>query len=104
LQTGIRTISGPFITPGPTRYTCRGTPDVAAQSGDIASNGYGIVAAGETAYPGGGTSLSSPLWMGMWSRIQAAAPAGGLGFADETFYKVPSSDFFDVGGLSPQPT
>ena len=41
----------------------------------------------------GGTSLSSPLSVGMWARIQAAAPlvkrrAVGLGFADETIYRV----------------
>ena len=87
---------------------CRGAPDVAAQSGDIASNGYGIVADGETAYPGGGTSLSSPLWMGMWTRIQATAPKvhnkyPGLGFANETLYRQyksasSSRDFFDIGG------
>ena len=39
----------------------------------------------------GGTSLASPLMMGQWARIQAAASArvqrsGGLGFADETIY------------------
>jgi subtilase family serine protease len=102
-QDGIATIGGVCVTPGPTGQPCRGVPDVAAQSGDVASNGYGIVAAGETAYPGGGTSLSSPLWLGMWTRIQAAAPAGGLGFADETFYKHPSG-FFDIGGASTQTT
>ena len=46
---------------------------------------------GETDYPGGGTSLSSPLWMGMWTRIQAAAPKvgdsyPGVGFANPTLY------------------
>jgi hypothetical protein len=101
-QSGVSTAAGRCLFPGPTAAACRGVPDVAAQSGDIASNGYGIVAGGETAYPGGGTSLSSPLWLGMWTRIQAAAPNGGLGFADATFYKLPSSDFFDIGGVSPQ--
>lgn len=89
---------------------CRGAPDVAAQSGDIVSNGYGIVAEGETNYPGGGTSLSSPLWMGMWTRIQAAAqPVKGEfvgdGFANPTLYAQyagshASADFFDVGGTT----
>ena len=87
---------------------CRGTPDVAAQSGDVVGNGYGIVADGESAYPGGGTSLSSPLWMGMWTRIQAAAPRRhgaypGLGFANPTLYGQFTSgdaanDFTDIGG------
>jgi hypothetical protein len=57
----------------------------------------------------GGTSLSSPVVVGLWSRIQAAAPAtakgvyGGLGFANETFYAVGKGqlgnagrDFYDI--------
>jgi hypothetical protein len=50
----------------------------------------------------GGTSLSSPLAVGMWSRIQAAAPTRkGLGFANETFYRVGKGnnyhhDFTDI--------
>jgi len=54
---------------------CRGIPDVAAQSGDIVSNGYQITVGGKKDQAGGGTSLSSPLWLGMWTRIQAAPPA-----------------------------
>jgi subtilase family serine protease len=86
----------------------RGGPDVAAQSGDVLTNGYGIVADGQTDYPGGGTSLSSPLWMGMWTRIQATAPAvngsfPGVGFANPALYRQFGSthsadDFFDIGG------
>ena len=92
---------------------CRGAPDVAAQSGDVASNGYGIVAEGETNYPGGGTSLSSPLWMGMWTRIQASAPKVkgkyvGDGFANPALYKQFKSansakEFFDIGGETTSP-
>ena len=92
---------------------CVGKPDVAAQSGDIATNGYGIVADGETSYPGGGTSLSSPLWMGMWTRIQATAPKvgrtfPGLGFANQTLYGQfksadSANDFFDIGGATTSP-
>jgi pseudomonalisin len=92
---------------------CVGKPDVAAQSGDIASNGYGIVADGETSYPGGGTSLSSPLWMGMWTRIQATAPKvgrtfPGLGFANPALYTQfksadSANDFFDIGGGTTSP-
>ncbi|HUE59422.1 MAG TPA: protease pro-enzyme activation domain-containing protein, partial [Acidimicrobiales bacterium] len=102
---------------------CRGAPDVAAMSGDISDNGYNIVENGSLTPGGGaGTSLSSPLWVGMWTRIQAAAPPlftqtaaangharhaaaavsyPGLGFADWPIYRVAESaaygkDFFDV--------
>lgn len=104
---------GATVTPA--TVPCRGIPDIAAQSGDVASNGYGIVADGETTYPGGGTSLSSPLSLGMWTRINAAAPAvvangattyPGLGFANETYYKdykTNPGDFFDVGGGASSP-
>jgi subtilase family serine protease len=103
---------------------CRGAPDVAAMSGDGITNGYDIVENGSLVQGGGaGTSLSSPLWVGMWTRIQAAAPPlyttsaashgnghrraattvtyPGLGFADYPIYRVGESpaygnDFFDV--------
>ena len=75
---------------------CRGLPDVAAQSGDVISNG---------AFGNGGTSLSSPLWLGMWTRIQAASSnPGRLGFASAAIYAtevIPADyerDFFDIGG------
>ena len=74
-------------TPYPAGTICRGVPDVAAMSGNIYDNGYNIVVGG-AATTEGGTSLSSPLWVGMWTRVQAAAPAGGLGFANPTIYKV----------------
>jgi hypothetical protein len=87
----------PYNPPAP---LCRGIPDVAAQSGDIASNGY---------VSGGGTSLSAPLWNGMWARIQAASSSpGGTGFANFAIYKNNSDpakyarDFFDIGGTSTQ--
>ncbi|MCU1595978.1 MAG: hypothetical protein JWO12_3370 [Frankiales bacterium] len=65
--------------------TCRGVPDVAAQSGDVLTNGYSVVGAnGFTS--GGGTSLSSPLWMGMWARVQGAA-GHNLGFAAPLLYR-----------------
>jgi hypothetical protein len=103
---------------------CRGDPDVAAMSGDVSDNGYDIVENGSLVQGGGaGTSLSSPLWVGMWTRIQAAAPPlytatasttgkgprhsattvsyPGLGFADYPIYRVAespaySNDFVDV--------
>ncbi len=102
--------------PGNVGKPCRGVPDVAAQSGDVATNGYGIVSGGNNETSGGGTSLSSPLWMGMWTRIQAANPATRscsgkvsiprtLGFANPVLYKAfkgkhGSRDFFDIGGTS----
>jgi pseudomonalisin len=117
-QNGIAQILGICsYSPGGTTTNvgkpCRGAPDVAAQSGDVASNGYGIVAEGETSYPGGGTSLSSPLWMGMWTRVQAAAKAVhgkflGNGFANPTLYSQfkgthGAQDFFDIGGSATSP-
>jgi len=82
---------------------CRGTPDVAALSGNILGNGYFIYIDGQPSSEGG-TSLSSPLTMGMWARIQAAAKSKkGLGFADDTFYrqadkstKIYHRDFYDI--------
>lgn len=104
-------------SPFPPGTICRGAPDVAALSGNVVDNGYNIVANGAPTTEGG-TSLSSPLVVGMWTRIQAAAPAvvtttttttsshgkspkhavvtttysyPGLGFADYAFYKVGES-------------
>lgn len=91
---------------------CRAVPDVAALSGDVLTNGYEIVGDGADT-EGGGTSLSSPLWAGMWARVAASAPAGspGYGFADEAIYKVAADpglygqSFYDViqgsNGLNP---
>jgi subtilase family serine protease len=98
----------PFANPLP---YCRGIPDVAAQSGDVATNGYAITAGGQNDQPGGGTSLSSPLWLGMWTRIQAASRGRrGAGFANQAIYRTASDatkyskDFFDVGGVSTETT
>ena len=77
----------PYVPP----VRCRGIPDVAADAdGNISS------------YAGtGGTSLSSPLWMGMWTRIQAAMTnqATGTGFADPLIYhwaETNPTDFTDI--------
>jgi hypothetical protein len=72
-----------------TGQLCRGVPDVAALSGDAVSNGYTIVSDGEDA-GGGGTSLSSPLWAGMWADLASTAPAGttGYGFANQAIYAI----------------
>jgi pseudomonalisin len=81
--------------------SCRGVPDVAAQSGDALTNGYSIVAAGVDS-DGGGTSLSSPLWMGMWARVNQSAGGSGYGFANETIYRLGKNsttrarDFYDI--------
>jgi subtilase family serine protease len=87
---------------------------VAALSGNVIGNGYTICegTAGDTGTVcdsfGAGTSLASPLWLGMWTRIQAAAPANsqgqyeGLGFAMPVIYALaaPSvylTNYFDPG-------
>ncbi|HEX3607428.1 MAG TPA: S53 family peptidase [Candidatus Dormibacteraeota bacterium] len=88
--------------PTNTGQPCRGVPDVTAVSGDAVSNGYTVIVNGRD-FSGGGTSLSSPLWMGMWARIQAAStnPLGN-GFADPVLYRVgndpakAASDFHDI--------
>jgi Pro-kumamolisin, activation domain len=92
----------PQGTPYPPGTVCRGVPDVAALSGDALGNGYTVVNDMKLGQ-GAGTSLSSPLWMGMWARVQAAAPdqAHGLGFANPTLYEVGTgphygADFHDI--------
>ena len=81
---------------------CRSTPDVASISGDVVTgNGVLINDDNGADAQGAGTSLSSPLWVGIWTRIQAAAKsAKGLGFANYQIYKLAKSsggrDFYDV--------
>ncbi len=106
-QDSVSTIDHPCVvdpsgSPYPQGTICRGAPDVAAMSGDVATNAYDFFYNG-TESTEGGTSLSSPLWVGMWTRVQAAAPAGGLGFADPTFYAIGAGklgkyarDFYDI--------
>ena len=67
---------------------CRGIPDVSDKSGDIATSSYDIYSdelGGASSE--GGTSLSSPLMVGMWTRIQAAS-GNGTGFADPDTYRI----------------
>ena len=97
-QSGVSNIDHPCVsTPTGTPYTpgsaptCRGVPDVADLSGNVTGDDYFIYIDGEPSSQGG-TSLASPLMMGQWTRIQAAASAsvqkkGGLGFANETIYR-----------------
>jgi hypothetical protein len=94
----------PYSPPAP---LCRGVPDVAAQSGDVPTNGYTVTMNQQNDNQGGGTSLSSPLWLGMWTRIQAASTRSkGNGFAAAMIYRLASDpakyarDFFDIGGTS----
>jgi subtilase family serine protease len=90
---------------------CRSTPDVASISGDVVTgNGLEINDDAGADSQGAGTSLSSPLWLGVWTRIQAAAPTSkGLGFANYKIYKLAQSsggrDFYDVtvGDNQPYP-
>jgi subtilase family serine protease len=92
-QQGVSNLSRPCLLDGDGGTTnsgqlCRGVPDVAALSGDALSNGYTIVADGEDA-SGGGTSLSSPLWAGMWADLASTAPPGAsYGFANPSIYAI----------------
>ncbi|MEA2275729.1 MAG: pseudomonalisin [Solirubrobacteraceae bacterium] len=116
-QQGVANLNRPCVVdrtgqPSNTGKLCRGVPDVAALSGDVISNGYTIVSDGQSA-SGGGTSLSSPLWAGMWADVVGTAPAGttGFGFANEAIYAIAKDAaryplaFFDVtlgaNGLNP---
>jgi subtilase family serine protease len=97
----------PGVAAGP---ICRSTPDVAAISGDVATgNGLSITNDSGSDQQGAGTSLSSPLWLGFWTRIQAAAKGKGLGFANYALYRIaqasPGRDFYDVtvGDNQPYP-
>jgi subtilase family serine protease len=85
----VSTPTGTPYTPG-SAPLCRGVPDVSDLSGNITGDGYFIYIDGEPSSEGG-TSLASPLMMGQWSRVQAAASksvqsGGGLGFADPVIY------------------
>jgi pseudomonalisin len=91
-QQGVSAVDHPCLIDAagglyPLGTICRGAPDVAAMSGDAVTNAYDIFEDGAASVEGG-TSLSSPLWVGMWTRVQAAAPKPGLGFADPTFYAI----------------
>jgi pseudomonalisin len=96
----------PYVPPS----LCRGTSDVAALSGDativvnhkageVEANGYDMVdlddSSGSDVYnehfSEGGTSLSSPLWTGMWARVNAAHKRGPLGRASDTLYGIAAS-------------
>jgi pseudomonalisin len=102
-QDGVANIAGPCLGPDLKALgePCRGVPDVAAMSGDVLTNFYPIISDGKTS-PGAGTSLSSPLWAGMWARAQSAVGGQGLGLANETIYRLAKDpatgtrDFHDI--------
>jgi pseudomonalisin len=114
-QKGMAAINVPCLldpsgTPYPLGTVCRGVGDIAAMSGTaqslspdslLATNFY-ETESDMLDSSNGGTSLSAPLAVGMWSRVQAAAPTRkGLGFANETFYRIGKSkryhrDFTDI--------
>jgi subtilase family serine protease len=72
----------------------RGVPDVAFDADPL--SGYTIVTNGQTTPGVGGTSLSSPCWLGVWARAQGAH-SGGLGFAGPVIYNTePASAFNDI--------
>jgi pseudomonalisin len=123
-------VSQPNGDPYPPGTLCRGTADVAALSGDatiivnevapeVEADGYDMVdydpSTGAYAdnFAEGGTSLSSPLWTGMWARVNAAHmnaqhQAAPLGRANDVLYRVAASPgsnaFFDViEGANPLP-
>jgi pseudomonalisin len=85
-------VSQPDGTPYSTTPVCRAVPDVADMSGNVDGDAYFIYSDGAPTSEGG-TSLSSPLMMGQWARIQSAQSAadqakGGTGFADPVIYNV----------------
>jgi subtilase family serine protease len=95
-------------------FPARLQPDVAALSGDATGDGYTICDSGGCDDFGAGTSLASPLWLGMWTRVQALAPATaagtfpGLGFAMATIYKLAATStysqaYYDLGSLAESP-
>jgi hypothetical protein len=92
-QQGVANLSHPCAVDGNGQPTntgslCRGVPDVAALSGDAVANGYTIVSNGQDA-GGSGTSLSSPLWAGMWADVLSTAPPGATyGFANPSIYAI----------------
>jgi pseudomonalisin len=70
----------------------RGVPDVAFDADP--NSGFNVIVGGQTTVVGG-TSGSSPSWLGIWARTQAAH-GGKLGFANATIYAEPSTSFNDI--------
>jgi subtilase family serine protease len=70
----------------------RGVPDVAFDADP--NSGFNVIVGGQTTVVGG-TSGSSPSWLGIWARTQAAH-GGILGFANATIYAEPLTSFNDI--------
>jgi pseudomonalisin len=70
----------------------RGVPDVAFDADP--NSGFNVIVGGQNTVVGG-TSGSSPSWLGIWARTQAAH-GGDLGFANATIYAEPSTSFNDI--------
>jgi PKD repeat protein len=81
--------------------TFRAAADVAFE-GDP-SSGVTLVISGSNSCCWGGTSLSSPIFVGLWARVLQAHPT--IGFASPVIYALQASDFHDItsgsNGLSP---
>lgn len=73
---------------------CRGVPDVSALSGDILTDGYATYDQTNTQTFGAGTSLSAPLWAGIWARAQAASSTP-LGLATPLLYGLANGGTLD---------
>jgi subtilase family serine protease len=70
----------------------RGVPDVAFDADP--NSGFNVIVGGQNTVVGG-TSGSSPSWLGIWARTQAAH-GGSLGFANATIYAEPATSFNDI--------
>jgi len=70
----------------------RGVPDVAFDGNP--NSGAEIIFNGELAQ-GGGTSLSAPLFAGLWARVLQARGTG-FGFAGPVVYALPAAAFHDI--------
>jgi xanthomonalisin len=73
-------------------HTTRGLPDIAYDADP--NSGAKIIVNGSL-QQWGGTSLSSPLFVGFWARM-IAAKGTGIGFAAPKLYALPASAFHDV--------
>jgi xanthomonalisin len=76
------------VVPGSTR----GVPDIAFD-GD--PNSGAVIVVNGSSEQVGGTSLSAPIFAGVWARM-LAIKGTGLGFAAPLLYQLPASDFHDV--------
>ena len=82
------------LSPVTTYVPCRGVPDVSALSGDILTNGYSTYDETGTQTFGAGTSLSAPLWAGIWVRAQASTSTP-LGLATPAMYDLATAGTLD---------